>query len=531
MDKEHNRKKLAVVVMRYGEDVNGGAEQYCKMVSERLCKFHDVDVLTTKAIDHFSWKDEYENDVDMINGVTVRRFSVDRPRNIQDFNRYTGLLFDSSRRHTISDEEEWMKLHGPYSSSMLKFITDHRDDYDVFLFMTYLYAHTYFGLPLVKDKAILIPTAHDEPLIYLKLFRRLFNAPAAIFYNTSSEMRLVNSVTGNVNVYNNGGHGGIGMEMEKPVKPGRYREKYGDYIIYVGRIEEGKGCKELFDYFTQYLIESGRDIKLILVGKTSLDIPVNSRIIHVGFVDEEEKIQLLNDSLILINSSFYESLSMVLLEAFSLSVPVLVNGKCDVLKEHCIRSNAGLYYSNYSEFSAMLDFLLDNPDIRYIMGENGEKYVKENYVWDKIIDSLLILIDKVSDGNNSPNEAMDTVQINVQEIIQNIRRKNLIAELPYEFDKDTYNRFESIGLDEVYSKKKQSKIFKNMLQYYDNSENMSVIEDKGFVGFFKKIRNKVFVRMGRLVFKKQDKYNRLLLEMINEMMLERQMNSSERTRE
>lgn len=76
------KKKICCVVQRYGMEVNGGAELHCRQISERLTPFYDVEVLTTKAIDYMSWKDEYSEDEEILNSVKVRRFSVAVERNL-----------------------------------------------------------------------------------------------------------------------------------------------------------------------------------------------------------------------------------------------------------------------------------------------------------------------------------------------------------------------------------------------------------------------------------------------------------------
>ena len=73
--------KIAFVVQRYGEEVNGGAELLCRQVAERLSKYFEVEVITTCAIDYVTWKDEYPSGQDVLNGVVINRFAVDTPRN------------------------------------------------------------------------------------------------------------------------------------------------------------------------------------------------------------------------------------------------------------------------------------------------------------------------------------------------------------------------------------------------------------------------------------------------------------------
>ena len=75
--------------------------------------------------------------------------------------------------------------------------------------------------------------------------------------------------------------------------------------------------------------------------------------------------------------------------------PVLVNGECDVLKGHCVRSNAGLWYQNYDEFSECLNFLCSNSTVRNKMGNNGRKYIAKNYTWEKVEMKYLQLLDEM----------------------------------------------------------------------------------------------------------------------------------------
>ena len=50
--------KLAVVVQRYGLDINGGAELHARYVAEQLARHAEVEVLTTCARDYVTWRNE-----------------------------------------------------------------------------------------------------------------------------------------------------------------------------------------------------------------------------------------------------------------------------------------------------------------------------------------------------------------------------------------------------------------------------------------------------------------------------------------
>lgn len=385
-------KKVAFVVQRYGLEVNGGAELQCRLLAEKLTPFYDVEVITTKAIDYVTWKDEYTQDEEMINGVLVRRFSVDAPRNIDKFNQLCATILQCHSPR--EDEEEWMRKQGPTSTALIEYLRKNKDDYQAFVFCTYLYATTYFGLKEVSEKAVLVPDAHDEVPIYLGIFDDMFKLPQAIFYNSKEEKKFVEHKFHIESIPNNDGLGGIGVEMPDDISAERFREKYGvdDFILYIGRVEEHKGCKELFDYFKEYKKRNGGNLKLLLMGKEVMSVPKDEDIISLGFVSEKDKYDGLAACRFLVLPSQFESLSIVVLEAMKSRKPVLIHENCEVVKGHCIRSNGGLYYQNYYEFEGCTNYLLENRDVCEEMGINGEKYVDENYRWEAIVERLSKLI-------------------------------------------------------------------------------------------------------------------------------------------
>lgn len=383
-------KKVAFVVQRYGAEVNGGAETLARQMAEHLNKEYDVSVLTTKALDYITWEDYYKEDYEVINQVRVRRFPVDKPRNIKEFSRLCKKVLDNEK-HTLAMEEEWFDKQGPYSPGLIQYIKDNKDNYDVFIFMTYLYYTTVKGLPVVKDKAVLIPTAHDEAPVYLKTFREIFNMPRGIFYLTHEECEFTQKLFNNSNIINNNGYGGSGIEIPDSVNADFIKDKYGieDYIVYAGRIDVSKGCKELFKYFKKYKRHNKNNLKLVLIGKEVMRVPHNSNIISLGFVSEQEKYDVMAGARALIMPSAFESLSIVVLEALGLGIPVICNGKCDVLKGHCKRSGAGIAYEDYRQFEAAINRVINeigsDEDLCRTIRNNAMEYVRNNYTWDIIM--------------------------------------------------------------------------------------------------------------------------------------------------
>ena len=390
------KKKVAFVNQRYGIEVNGGSEYYTREIAEHLKKEYEVEVLTTKAIDYVTWKNEYEADIEEINGVKVRRFAVSKPRNMQEFGPFTQNLL-GKKVHTEAEEQQWLESQGPLCPELVSYIEEHKDDYDAWIFVTYLYYLTVMALPSVAEKAIFIPTAHDEPYIYFNSYKTIFTVPRAIIYLTDEEKKFVNQLFHNEKIKS--AVCGVGIDVPKEISDRNFKKKYQleDYIVYVGRIDECKGCKELFQYFLKYKRQNpSNKIKLVLMGKAALDIPKHPDILSLGFVSEEEKFSGIAGSKVLILPSEFESLSISVLEAMALKIPVLVNGKCEVLKGHCLKSNGGLYYMNYDEFDGCLYYLQKRLAIYTQMKENAKEYVDTNFNWNVILENFRDIISYVS---------------------------------------------------------------------------------------------------------------------------------------
>jgi len=385
-------EKICFVVQRYGLEVNGGAELHCRQLAEQLRPFYDVTVLTTKAIDYITWVDEYSESEEEIHGVHVKRFGVEHPKNLEIFNEVNNRFFHGEI-NSRQQELEWLEKQGPYVPELLEYIANHQNEYKAFVFFTYLYYPTVLGIPIVKDKAILIPTAHREPFLEMGIFKDVFFQPKAIFYNTREERFLVEFTFGNEMIRND--IGGVGIEVPEQIEPEIFMKKYDleKYIVYTGRVDAGKGCVKLFEYFQRYKYRNPGNLKLVLMGKVAIDIPTCEDIISLGFVSEEDKFNGMAGAEALILPSAFESLSIVVLESLGVERPVVVNGECKVLVGHCENSNAGFYYESFEEFEGILNYIVTHEEVTKQMGTLGKRYVNENYRWDVIIKRLRRLID------------------------------------------------------------------------------------------------------------------------------------------
>lgn len=375
--------RLALVVQRYGEDVNGGAEAHCRLVAEHLARTHRVEVLTSCARDYITWKNERAPGLETVNGVPVRRFKVKRPRDPDRFGRCSQKVFLG--RHRPEDELLWLEEQGPFSPALLRHIQRRESDYDYFIFFSYRYYHSYHGIRAVPRKSILVPTAERDEVVSLSIFRDLFRLPRAIVYNSIEERAMIWSASSNRNVA--GDVVGVGSTIPENADAESFRRKFevhGPYVLYVGRVDPNKGCRTLFHYFRRYREEAGSTMDLLLVGGKQMEVPEEPGVRYLGFLSEPDKWGALAGAELLVMPSELESLSMATLEAWSMGKPVLANGKCEVLRGQCRRSNAGLYFDDYYEFQYALSLLEGSPDLRAGLGANGRRFYHQNYRWEVV---------------------------------------------------------------------------------------------------------------------------------------------------
>jgi glycosyltransferase involved in cell wall biosynthesis len=338
--------KIAFIIQRYGAEVLGGSEQLCRLLAERLVALHDVEVLTTCARDYVTWKNEYPEGMDRIRGVTVRRFASAATRDIESFNKYSEWIYNNP--HSRADELEWLKQQGPWCPALIEHLKRQQGQYDVLVFFTYLYAPTVLGLEVVPARSILVSTAHDEPAIRLGIFRDVFSKPAALCYLTESERRfvqeefrdrpLLEEVTGvGIDIPQRNPYprmpAPVEAEIDEPDDSGaqpaedrggsapadeessardipshlltrgvvfrRRHRLHGPIALYGGRIDPGKGCEELLEYFGAY-VSAGGEATLALMGVKLMSLPEEPYVRFAGLLSDRERLEALEAATVVI---------------------------------------------------------------------------------------------------------------------------------------------------------------------------------------------------------------------------------------
>ena len=374
--------RIGLVVQRYGNEVIGGAETLARNVAEQLLRQGlRVTVFTTCAKDYVTWRNEYAAGESILRGVAIRRFPVARERDITVFNRLSEEFF--AQAASGRDEERWIAEQGPLCPDLVEGLVAAEKEIDLFLFFTYLYYPTVAGLRAVNKPAILFPTAHDEPPIYLAAMDDVFRRPRALFFLTRAEMDLARRLfnpPGTMRLVRSG------LDIIPGVDEKPFRRRFllvAPYLLYAGRIEKGKGLEAVFAHYQALKQEAYVD--LVLIGRKLMDLPAIQGLKYLGFVSEAEKLSAFKGAILSLQPSPLESLSITTLESFSVRTPVLVNRDCPALMEHVNASGAGLAYGGQEEFLAGFRRIYRRPALRAAMGAKGLEYVRTYYSWESVL--------------------------------------------------------------------------------------------------------------------------------------------------
>ena len=387
--------RVAFVTPRYGHQVIGGAESAARQLAEHLVASTGwrAEVFTSTALDHITWRSELEPGDEEVDGVLVHRFASESERG-RHFYDLDGRLRRAPALASHEDAELWVDLNGPLTPRLVDALC--ASAADVAIFYPYLYYPTVRAIGEVPMPAVLHPAAHDEPALYLPVFAGTFARADALVFQTVAERQLVQRhfpVAGRPQIL-------LGLGTETPSPPRRTGGELlglGDrpYVVSVGRVDEHKGSKMLAAYFSEYKARRPGPLALVLVGPLAYRPPDHPDLVLTGMVREEVKADVMRGALALVSPSALEAFSLVVTEAWSLELPVVVNARCAATREHCERSGGGLWFGSYLEFEAVLDRLVADAELRRHLGRRGRSHVDRHYRWPVLIERYARFLEQV----------------------------------------------------------------------------------------------------------------------------------------
>lgn len=389
--------KIGVVIHRYGAEVAGGSEAHARGLVSALRSRHDVEVLTTCALDYVTWRNHYAPGTAFVDGVAVTRYENASERDEKRFAAISDLVFHDA--HTTDDEERWLRENGPLSPALVEAVSGRRD-LDALIVYSYRYFSASATLRSVGGRALLAPTAEEDPAIRLGIFSDVVPKAAGFLYLTPEEQALVEGAFPGAREKPSAVIGS-GLDVVRP--DARERDPFGlpkdePYVLYAGRLDRNKGVDVLFRYYG-WLRETWPECPtLVLAGHQVLDIPKNPKLRYVGYVTAAQKAALIEGAAVVLMPSPYESLSMIALEAWALGRAVLASEKCRVLVGQCERSGGGLYYRDFAEFERMLRRLVADRALSAALGSSAREYVLAQYSWEIAADRTDDLLKRVFTG-------------------------------------------------------------------------------------------------------------------------------------
>ena len=378
--------KLAFITPRYAPDgVVGGAETLIRNLAMHAAGHgHEVHLLTTCALDHFSWANARPAGEETHDGMTVHYFPVNENRDLHAFLRIQEKI-DKNRKVSREDQEIWA-ANSVCSRALTDWLGTAAKGFDAILVGPYLFGITLQAARVCPKKTWLIPCLHDESYARLDIIADLFRSVRGHLFNAPPERALAHRLYG---LPPQSGHI-VGMGMTPfEADPTAFAARHGisqPYLLYCGRRETGKNTPLLLDYVDAYRKRRQTDIPLVLTGSGDYQAPatLKSGILDFGFVSEQEKREAMAGAAVFIHPSTNESFGIVLLEAWLAGTPALVHAKSEVLRWQCEHANAGLWFGYYPEFEAMLDQVLHQPDLRQRLGQNGRQHVLDTFTWDAV---------------------------------------------------------------------------------------------------------------------------------------------------
>jgi glycosyltransferase involved in cell wall biosynthesis len=388
--------RVTFVVPRYGATVIGGAEGAARAFAEHLADRPGwtVEVLTGCAEDFVTWEDVLPPGEERVNGVRVQRFASAAGRS-PSFHPLSAALLADPGRATPHDAERWIDLQGPVLPDLVDAVAD--TPADAVVFYPYLYYPTVRAIGRVRAPTVLHPAAHDEPALRLPVFPAVFAAADGLVFQTTAERDLVQRtfpVASHPQLL-------LGLGVDGPTGDRRPPDDGSPYLVCLGRVDRHKGTTWLAQLFAAYKERHPGPLRLVLAGPV-VEFPDPHPDVEVrGVVSDTEKWDLLEGALALVSPSPWEAFSLVVAEAWSCGVPVVVNAGCAATVEHCQRSGGGLTFAGFGQFEAVVDRLSGDASLRHRLGRCGRDYVDRWFRWPVVIDRYAAFLQSVVAGSGS----------------------------------------------------------------------------------------------------------------------------------
>jgi len=383
MSEALTKRRVALVSPRFGAEIVGGAEAVVRDLALGLVdRGWEVQVLTTCAVNPYTWANELPETARVEDGILVRRFKNVLATSASKEHDVHGRIY-YGERPSLDDQVTWLNALFR-TPGLFEVMLREKDRFDAFVFAPYLFWPTTVCMPLVADRAVVMPCLHDEVYAHLDVMRHVLSVPAAVWFLSGPEHDLAHRagpVTPQHSVI------GSGMDVPDRYDPDEFRDEYGidsPFVLYLGRREADKGWPWLVEVFSR----AKTPVKLVSAGAGDAAVPpkLRGRVIDVGLLSIEQRNNALAAALAYVQPSLMESYSRTVMEAWLAGTPVLARKGSAVVQWHCGRSGGGSAFSGPRDLADQLGALLADKARASELGALGRAYVMDNYQWPHVLD-------------------------------------------------------------------------------------------------------------------------------------------------
>lgn len=385
---DRSRGRLAFVPPRYGVEIVGGSEAVMREAAHGLAaRGWDVEVLTTCARDHYTWRNEYPPGTTTDGAVVVHRFNVEGSKPKRWRSRIEARI-QSGQPVSLADQLKW--LDGLFRvPALFHHLVVNADRYDAVILSPYLFWTTVTGVTVVPERTIVMPCLHDEPYASLEVLKPVLVDVARLWFLSEPEHQLAHRCA----VLPPHEVTGAGVHVPTSYDAEGFRDRHGltrPFLLFAGRRERSKGWDWLLAAFHFAIRQYDLNFDLVTVGVSPADSPtdLSGRVHSLGFLEEAEVANAFAAATAYIQPSTNESFSRTIMESWLAGTPVLAAAGSEVLRWHCDRSGGGLTFADEFELAQCLSFLAAAPETAARLAKAGREYVLANYRWDLVLDAM-----------------------------------------------------------------------------------------------------------------------------------------------
>ena len=182
--------------------------------------------------------------------------------------------------------------------------------------------------------------------------------------------------------------GGVDTQMFYPmvssnIKPDSQRKKV---IFMPGRVYDSRKGLEILKRAILQLSHERDDFRVLITDNQKY---TNGTIESTGWLNREQLAEVYRQSDICVAPViWHEPFGLVAIEAMACGIPVIAT-EIGGLKDTIQNGVTGFHFplGDSHALAQKIEYLLDNPEQRKIMGNAGRKLVEEKFSWDKIVDT------------------------------------------------------------------------------------------------------------------------------------------------